>query len=685
MALTSKTIFSFCSIQFCLTMLYGNLPVSRIMVYINKLKMPLGTMSWMVTLAKTIDILTGFLIGKASDDTRSRFGRRKPYLMILWPLGTVVLLLLVAAGQIFGADAEEAMPCSDLPKQTNATSQCAMLQACLDGAIAEGTVPAPLSATMSLNGTSSSEATGGVASFFLILYILYFATIVSGTQIPYDALAQEIPSNYDERERLFMWKPLFNLFGGLIGTVVFTLGISANPSDNAFGALVVFIVQAIFNFIALGLLLWGVQERPLPKSKELPLGTSVLRLLSNPRYRIYLLMRVPMTVLGLLPYQMILFFIQNNLAVESAASWYTVMAGIALLGAISSTPAMTWASKRFGRPATLTFVLGSISVVFLVCFFIPFDSARGILYLVAPFLGVCLAVPYVIPDAMLGDIIDHDELLTGERNEAMYTMVETNVQQLVEILLGVATMSMAAAGFENLGGCKCGCGVACADIGYPYARWVCPGSIGYSCDGATGTSGAVGSPLLYEAEPPMAPCNEQTSSVRWVTALFTFGLPGVCGLLAIYPVRRAVITRAQHESIIEGIAQLKADPKAEVLDPLTGKPIVRPSSDEASVYAEQFTAWERTMAAADGVAKLVKYLGARLGAYGAILIILIAVNAAAANETVLQMSLWVLAALLVLGPFDASRFRAAQGWVPSAPVYVGCTSTADSEMTPSRA
>ena len=60
-------------------------------------------------------------------------------------------------------------------------------------------------------------------------------------------------------------------------------------------------------------------------------------------------------------------------------------------------------------------------------------------------------MPTVIPDAMLGDIIDYDELMTGERNEGMYSMVETNVQQLVELLLGAATLSMAVAGFENLG------------------------------------------------------------------------------------------------------------------------------------------------------------------------------------------------------------------------------------------
>ena len=45
------------------------------------------------------------------------------------------------------------------------------------------------------------------------------------------------------------------------------------------------------------------------------------------------------------------------------------------------------------------------------------DRFPSLIYVIAPFLGACLAAPYVIPDAMLGDIIDYDELLTGERNE----------------------------------------------------------------------------------------------------------------------------------------------------------------------------------------------------------------------------------------------------------------------------
>ena len=46
---------------------------------------------------------------------------------------------------------------------------------------------------------------------------------------------------------------------------------------------------------------------------DVPVAAAVRRLLANRPYRMYLLMRIPMTFLALLPYFTILYFCQNNL------------------------------------------------------------------------------------------------------------------------------------------------------------------------------------------------------------------------------------------------------------------------------------------------------------------------------------------------------------------------------------
>ena len=91
-------------------------------------------------------------------------------------------------------------------------------------------------------------------------------------------------------------------------------------------------------------------------------------------------------------------------------------------------PRGRYCSGRFGRKVTLTVILSVIGSLFLLAFFLTPAMGLTLLYFLAFFLGMCLTVPYVIPDAMLGDIIDYDELLNGDRNEAMFSMVETNMQ-----------------------------------------------------------------------------------------------------------------------------------------------------------------------------------------------------------------------------------------------------------------
>jgi len=390
--------------------------------------------------------------------------------------------------------------------------------------------------------TESTDATSGEQAYFLVLYMLYFTFVVSGTQIPYDALGQELAENYDDRAKLFTVKPIFNLVGLGIGSQVLATIMSAYPQDYAFACFLCFAVLSSVFALTYLLVMCGVHERPLSARTELPFTSSLMRLLANDKYRIYLVMRIPMTVLGLLPAQVFLYYLQNNLSVEVAGTLYGNVLIVALAGAIISSPLMTYCSGRFGRPATLTACLGGVGSLFFVAFFVPFDQLPALIYVVAPFLGLCLSLPYVVPDSMLGDIIDYDELLHGQRNEAMFSMVETNVQQLVEVILGAATMSMALAGFSNLGGCECGCGVSC-DQAFGYvrragalARPLLPMPSPLSC---RRLSLPMRSPSLWRlscrrlpplALPPRPPASLPMPSSRSLTGLPLDGLAALCPL-----------------------------------------------------------------------------------------------------------------------------------------------------------
>jgi uncharacterized membrane protein YeaQ/YmgE (transglycosylase-associated protein family) len=111
------------------------------------------------------------------------------------------------------------------------------------------------------------------------------------------------------------------------------------------------------------------------------------------RYVIYLLMRIPMTVLGLLPYQLIVYYLQNNLQLEDVPTPRTNIGYTAIFGSIVSIPLMNICARRFGRPITLTVTLGVIGSLFLVAFFLTSVLTVNMLYFLTTFMGACLTIP----------------------------------------------------------------------------------------------------------------------------------------------------------------------------------------------------------------------------------------------------------------------------------------------------
>lgn len=503
----------------------------------------------------------------------------------------------------------------------NASAGCPALKACLIEAMASGAVFAHDAHETRFESAQDEAA---IAAFFALVHIGAFTFWTSGTTLVYDALGQELTTDYGRRGQLFAVKGFFDLSGGLCGMLVQLVVYGLYPTDTLRAATVTTLVIMAYVLFAWVLLLWGVTERKAADTAERPAGATpqggvpftaaVIRMLRSPPYRWYLLMKIPTTFLGRLPFQLLLLFFQNTMRMEAFSSLYLYTSVVALLGGFLSIPLQLRLSQRIGRKKTLTVLLAILSTVFLLASVVPFSDYPNLLFPVAFCLGVCLTLPRTIPDAMLGDIIDYDELLAGTRSEAMFTTVETNIDTGIEhIVLTAAQLCMALAGYNALGGCECGCGVSCKKLGYDHARWVCPDGVGYTC---ADPDDNIGGALLFGEEPDQAPCSVQNVGVYWVTTFAMFTIPGIAGLLAIPAARRAVITRTQLDTILSGVATLGANPQAEVPDPIVGGLVQRSSNSPFAVLTDHFTTaeWARYAqgGAAAGMRRLRRYLGGRL-------------------------------------------------------------------------
>lgn len=192
-------------------------------------------------------------------------------------------------------------------------------------------------------------------------------------------------------------------------------------------------------------------------------------------------------------------------------------------------------------------------------------------------------------------------------------------------------------------------------MGMPYARWVCPHDVGYSC------TGDIGSDLLYEPEPEIAPCAMQNDRVLGVVQFFFLILPGFCGVIAAFYASRQMITAEKHEKIREVISA--DEPPAKRFDPITKEDVTVPENTPTGLLLEHFATDEQKMLAEgkEGQKSLKTWIMSRLGISLSCIALLITSWVVTQLEEVGTIACLLLTVLFVLVPWDAMRLKVVTG------------------------
>jgi len=449
-------------------------------------------------------------------------------------------------------------------------------------------------------------------------------------------------------------KTLFMFIGFLLGPLV-QIGLGFVTDDLVRNTSLRALIFGALGVCSKCYLLARVRERPASlQSGVASRVPAVPAVLLNAPYMRYLCLRVPLTIFSLVPTNMLPLYVRFVLALEDWNQIEALLLVTALLGGLASIPLTVRLARRLGKARALSYMLAFEGILFVVCACVPYSVYRQhppISFFLAFFIGLGTTLAFGLPEALLNDIIDFDELRTGERNEGMYTVIETNLQQSVEIAgTVIPLMVLGAMGYVSLGGCSCGCGIDCATVeSMPYARWVCPDNVGYSC------TGALESKLLFAAEPAAPPCAEQRSEVLWLIALFMMGLPGLLALVGAYFAARQLITPPVHERIR---AQLAAPAGTSRVDPFSGKPFDLPANTDESLVLEHWAPSELEHARRGGLPRLQSVVTTRLMGWCVIIAAIggvMGVTEGSTRENAVTLGCLGLALLFVLIPYDAAR------------------------------
>ena len=319
-----------------------------------------GLAAIILFVGRSWDYVNDPIIGFLSDRTRTRWGRRRPFLL-------------------FGA--------------------------------------LPFALSFVLLWLSPNFSQTGLIIYYSLGYVIYeaMATVV---YMPYYALTPELTEDYDERTQLTSFRMFFNILGSLTAYIfpMMVIG-SMVPENTRRVALMAVIAGAIAATPLIGVFL-GTKEKSEHILEEKPkLLPSLKAALKNRPFvfaaGIYLLTWMTILVVE----TNLLIYIKYIIGREEQST--IIMASI-FVTAILALPFWNWAAKHWNK--RLAYIIGTAfwAVVMMALILVSAETPFWIILFLCILAGIGVSAAQVLPWSIIPDAIEWDEWKTYERHEGMF-------------------------------------------------------------------------------------------------------------------------------------------------------------------------------------------------------------------------------------------------------------------------
>jgi glycoside/pentoside/hexuronide:cation symporter, GPH family len=257
----------------------------------------------------------------------------------------------------------------------------------------------------------------GIVAYYALAYVLYdtFASIV---YMPYFALTPELTSDYDERTSLTAFRMFFSIFASLVAFILPTMITGAIEPANA-GRFV--LMAAIFAAVSAGCLLWtffGTRENPENMQLEEPSFKESLQAALKNRPFIFstIIYLFTWVAVGMLQTSL-LYFIKYVIQREPMSD---IIMGSIFIMAILVLPLWDWLSRKFNKRYAYALGIGFWAVVQVALIFTTAATPLWGILVLCVLAGIGVSAAHVLPWAIIPDAIEVDQLDTGNRHEGMF-------------------------------------------------------------------------------------------------------------------------------------------------------------------------------------------------------------------------------------------------------------------------
>ncbi|MBU4319339.1 MAG: MFS transporter [Proteobacteria bacterium] len=393
-------------------------------LYASDMGLSLALIGTVISLAAIVDAITDPIMGFVSDRFRTRWGRRKPWILI----GTPVFCLSV---------------------------------------------------WMLLNPTSGST---------VVYLALWFIMLRIGTtlfNLPYAAWSAELSANYhtrtiiqSAREKYIMvgliggasipllveWIAEVKLEPGFIKEKFEWLGYLSqgvlNGFSQAFSAIanVSDIKDArpstILTYYSFGILIltplctlliltFVPEVRALPAKFQVHWLKAITLLFKNKLFVRIIVIEVLIVSGEHFRNILSLFFMQDYIGVRFAGEMYVVYFAVGLL----AIPFWDYLAKTYGKHISLSGAMIMVSIISMWIFFLDFGSI-GYFYILFALKGFCFGAFAYLPRAMIADVVDLDTIRSGDARPATYFAVMGLMAKIGYSFGGLSLPILAWVGYE---------------------------------------------------------------------------------------------------------------------------------------------------------------------------------------------------------------------------------------------
>jgi GPH family glycoside/pentoside/hexuronide:cation symporter len=273
-----------------------------------------------------------------------------------------------------------------------------------------------------------------------------FETLVG---VPFASLLPELSPDYDERTTLTSFRIFFNLLASLVTAVAAPAIIDSALSAGLTQQQGYLIVAGIFGGLAAVpfLLIFAVvRERygAIDRPQEITTFQQTVRTAwANIPFRfatlIYMLNWITFDLVALvLPFYLLYWIAQGNMLFSVTLLGITLplesaVFALLLITATAVLPFWLWLSQRLGKH--FAYIIGMIfwAAVQIGIFLVRPGQITLVLWM-AFLAGLSVSAAHVLPDAMFPDVIEWDELRTGRRQEGIYYGVKNFIRKLTGAL-----------------------------------------------------------------------------------------------------------------------------------------------------------------------------------------------------------------------------------------------------------